>query len=84
MIERRKTKRKTWWKSLTLWVNSMSGVIIAVLIAAQENLVMLKDWFTPEAYQLLLFGLVLVNIALRFKTTSAIGTGKERREDSAP
>lgn len=73
MIERRKKQRKSWAKSLTLWVNSMSGVFIAVMIAVQENFAMLRDLFTPQVYQVIMFLLILVNIALRFRTTQPVG-----------
>lgn len=55
---------KPWWQSKTIWVN----LIVLALAAAEDNLGMLKDLLPMNFYQLVAFGLPVVNTMLRFLT----------------
>jgi hypothetical protein len=65
---------KAWWKSFTLWFNSLGGVLAIVGVAA-DNIALLDGALPPSFYKWLAFGLIAGNGLLRFRTRQAIGTG---------
>lgn len=80
MLETLKSKLAGAWKSWTIWANGTLGTIAAALLpllptlrdALQENLPQLQPYLPPPV---LLWGVVLLagmNVALRFKTNSAL------------
>ena len=79
-MERRQSWHKRWWKSLTLWVNSVSGFLILVLAALQDSVPLLREVFSPDMYQITLFTLAFVNILLRLRTTQPIAVKKPTPE----
>lgn len=62
-------------ESLTVWVNSVVGVLSLLIVAAHENIALVKDSFSPEVYQYLLFGLAIANVFLRLRTKTGIAMG---------
>jgi hypothetical protein len=58
--------------SLTIWIN---GIVLAVLQAlpyAQDVFHQLKEYVSPEFYKQAMVVLLVANLALRFKTKSAL------------
>ncbi len=56
---------KPFWKSKTFWVNVVSFLISAVMLASDQQLFGLE----PEVY---VMAISVLNIGLRFLTTGAI------------
>lgn len=71
MVERR--SKKSVWKSLTIWLNSVQGAALAMMLTAQESLTILQPVLTVEFYQWWLFALTVINVGLRFRTTQGVG-----------
>ncbi|RIX47455.1 MAG: hypothetical protein D3M94_07220 [Rhodocyclales bacterium GT-UBC] len=61
--------KKAWWKSRTIRIN----VLIGVLAAAESQLHLIQPLLPVNFYGLLAFGLVLLNTALRIVTSQAVG-----------
>ncbi len=59
-------------KSLTIWFNSVMGAVVVVLPMAQDNFVQLQDYLPANLYHYLMGALVVGNIVLRFRTTTAL------------
>lgn len=59
-------------KSLTIWFNSVMGMVVVGLPMAQDSLPQLQDYLPAGFYHYLMGILILGNIILRFKTTSAL------------
>ncbi len=59
-------------KSLTIWFNSIMGMVVVGLPMAQDSLPQLQDYVPAGLYHYLMGALVVGNIILRFKTTSAL------------
>ena len=65
----KRTPRKHWLKSRTLWVNT----IAALLLTAESSLQIVQPIVGEKMYLWISFGLVLINVVLRSLTTHAIG-----------
>ncbi len=59
-------------KSLTIWFNSVMGAAVVFLPMAQEQLPQLQDYMPANLYRYAMGALVVGNIILRFKTTTAL------------
>ncbi len=59
-------------KSLTIWFNSVMGVAVVVLPMAQDNFAQLQDYLPAELYHDMMGLLVVGNIILRFRTSTAL------------
>lgn len=59
---------KRWWKSKTLWLNTVS----AFLIAVEASIGLISSKFGAEYYLLILGLLAAANAFLRFLTTQPI------------
>jgi len=59
-------------KSLTVWFNSLAGLLVVALPDIQNTLPQLATYLGPDIYKYLALGVVLSNIALRAKTTKAL------------
>ena len=59
-------------KSLTIWFNSVLGVAVVALPYAQEQLPQLQGYLPAGLYHYAMGLLIVGNIVLRFKTTSAL------------
>jgi len=60
------------WKSLTLWVNGVVLALIPIVQYAQEVFPQLQAYISPEFYKQAMVVLLVTNLALRFKTNSAL------------
>ena len=60
---------KPWWKSKTLWFNA----IALALAAAESQLNLLQGALPGGLFTWLAFALPVINAALRFITTTAVG-----------
>lgn len=65
----KRTPRKHWVKSRTLWFNT----IAAVLISGEASLQIVQPIVGEKMYLWISFGLVLINVVMRTLTTVAIG-----------
>lgn len=61
--------RKAWWKSRTIRVN----LLIGVLAAAESQLHLIQPLLPVNFFALVAFCLPLVNTALRILTVQAVG-----------
>ena len=59
-------------KSLTLWFNSVMGVVIVALPIAQDSFAQLREFLPANVYHYMMGTLVVGNIILRFRTTTAL------------
>ncbi len=59
-------------KSLTIWFNSVMGMVVVGLPMAQDSLPQLQGYLQANAYHYLMGALIVGNIILRFKTNSAL------------
>jgi cytochrome b561 len=59
-------------KSMTIWFNTLMGMAVVALPVAQEQLPQLQDYLPASLYHYGMGALILGNIILRFKTTSAL------------
>jgi len=57
-------------KSRTLDFN----VLVGLLAAAEQNLPVLQGTLSPTMYSYLFFGVLMVNVGLRFVTKGPVGT----------
>ena len=64
---------KAFWKSLTVWFNTLSGTAIAMVPLAMEQLPVLKDYLPTNWYMWALLALTVGNLIIRVKTNTAIG-----------
>lgn len=58
------------WRSVTIWFNGLLLAILPVLDYAKDSMPQLADYLPTEHYKAIMLGVVGLNIALRFKTTS--------------
>lgn len=61
--------KKAWWKSRTIRIN----VLIGVLAAAESQLHLIQPLLPVNFFALVAFALPLVNTALRILTVQAVG-----------
>lgn len=59
---------KPWWHSRTLWLNALA----LGLAAAEDRLGLLKGVLPVSVFELIAFGLPVVNVVLRALTRTAI------------
>lgn len=59
---------KKWWASRTLWINAA----VLALAAAESQLGVLQPLLPIKFYQLVAFGLPVLNAVLRFLTTQGV------------
>ena len=64
---------KAFWKSLTVWFNTVSGTLIAMIPMAMEQLPVLKEYLPVNWYMCALLALTVGNLIIRVKTNTAIG-----------
>ena len=60
---------KAWWRSKTLWVNTL----VAALAAAEAGWNVLQPMLPVSFWRAIAFGLPLVNVVLRVITTQGLG-----------
>lgn len=58
--------------SLTIWVNGIALTVIGLLPLAQDYAPQLQAYISPDLYKQMMLVLVIANILLRFKTSSAL------------
>ena len=63
---------KRSYVSLTIWVNSVALTLISALPYIQENFPAIQDYIQPDFYKNAMGILIVLNIILRFKTSSAL------------
>lgn len=61
-------QRKPWWRSRTLWLNAL----VLALAAAEQQVGVLQGLLPVSTYQLVAFGLPVLNAVLRLITTQGI------------
>lgn len=59
-------------KSLTIWFNSIMGMLVVALPMAQDQLPQLQEYVPANLYHYAMGALVAGNIILRFKTNGAL------------
>jgi len=59
-------------KSLTIWFNTIMGIILAMLPTMLEQLPQLEAYIPPHIYRWLMLLVVVGNVLLRFKTSTAL------------
>ncbi len=67
--KQKRTPRKHWIKSRTLWVNAIAGL----LLTAEASLHIIQPLIGDNTYMLASFGLILINVLMRTLTTVALG-----------
>jgi len=63
---------KRSYVSLTIWVNGISLTVISFLPMAQDYAPQIQEYISPSLYKQMMVVLVIANILLRFKTSSAL------------
>ncbi len=63
---------KNAWKSLTIWFNSLAGIVVMMGDTIKENLPMMQQYMTAENVKVAAIVVVAINVALRFKTNSSL------------
>lgn len=64
---------KAFWKSLTLWFNSIVAALAVVLPELMAQLPALKEYLGHDVYRWLFIVTVFGNVLIRFRTNSAVG-----------
>ncbi len=59
-------------KSLTIWFNGVMGVAVVGLPMVQEQMPLLQDYLPANLYHYAMGMLIVGNIILRFRTTTAL------------
>lgn len=67
-----KNKLANIHKSVVIWFNSITGLVIISLPMAQDSFPQLQDYVPANWYHYIMGGLVAGNIMLRFKTNSGL------------
>lgn len=65
-------KLKGAWKSLTIWFNGVVLAVIPLIDTVKENLPALGQYLTPENLKTIGLAVLVLNIALRFKTNKSL------------
>lgn len=63
---------KGMWKSWTVWFNGVVVALITLLPMLQDTLPQLAPYVSAEVYKSATLVIVLVNLALRFKTSTSL------------
>jgi len=72
-VEGVRMMKKAFWKSLTIWFNTVSGTIIALVPMALDQLPILKEYLPSSWYMWALLGLTVGNLVIRARTSTSIG-----------
>ena len=64
---------KAFWKSLTIWFNTVFGSLMAMIPLAMEQLPVLKEYLPANWYMWALLALTVGNVVIRARTSTAIG-----------
>jgi len=64
---------KAFWKSVTIWWNTVAGTIVAMLPLAVDQLPVLKEYLPTNVYMYALLVITVGNIIIRARTSTAIG-----------
>ncbi len=59
-------------KSMTIWFNSVMGMMVVGLPVAQDSMPQLQEYLPAGLYHYLMGALIVGNILLRFKTNGAL------------
>lgn len=59
-------------KSMTIWFNSVMGLLLVYWTDIQASMTDLERLMTPDAYAVTVKVMLVGNILLRFKTTQAL------------
>ena len=59
-------------KSLTIWLNGIALSLAAGLPMLQDSFPQLQQYISPEMYKQGMMWIIILNIIVRFKTTSAL------------
>lgn len=65
-------KLRGCWRSLTIWFNTTALAIVAGLPMLQDSIPSLQQYMPDDAFRWIGGAVVLANIALRFKTRTAL------------
>lgn len=65
---------KGMWKSWTVWFNGVAVALITALPMLQDALPQLAPYMSAEVYKSATLAIVLVNLALRFKTSASLAS----------
>lgn len=63
---------KVFWKSLTIWFNSIVATLPVVLQELQDQLPAMKGYLPDNLYSWMFVGVVVGNVLLRFKTSTGV------------
>jgi len=63
---------KNAWKSVTIWFNGLSAVLLGMMDTLKDNLPFAQTYLTPDMLKYAAIAIVAANVALRFKTKSAL------------
>jgi hypothetical protein len=63
---------KRAYVSMTIWVNGIALTVISILPLAQDYAPQLQAYISPDLYKQMMLVLVIANILLRFKTSTAL------------
>jgi hypothetical protein len=64
---------KAFWKSMTIWFNTVLGSMTAMIPLAMEQLPVLKEYLPVNWYMWALVLLTVGNVIIRARTHTAIG-----------
>lgn len=64
---------KVFWKSLTLWFNSIAAALAVVLPDLMVQLPALKEYVGADIYRWLFIITVFGNVLIRLRTNTAVG-----------
>lgn len=67
-------KLKGAWRSVTIWFNGLLLALFPLVQMAHDSLPEIGQYLSPHLYQYVGLAVVVVNIALRFKTTSDLAS----------
>jgi hypothetical protein len=63
---------KNAWKSVTIWFNTLIGIVLTFGDNLKDNLPIIQQYTTPETLKYAAVAIVVINIALRFKTNKSL------------
>jgi hypothetical protein len=66
-------KRKAFWKSATLWFNSLVATLAVMLPDLMLQLPVLQPYLPTDVFKWMFLGTVVGNILLRIRTSTALG-----------
>lgn len=59
-------------KSLTIWFNSVMGILVVALPMAQDNFAQLQGYLPANFYHYFMGAVIIGNIVLRFRTSAPL------------